>query len=172
MKKIISVLAVLALAGSMAFAQDKQEKKNGNDWREKVRAEQVAFITSELDLSESEAQAFWPVYNEVQKLRREAFRATQEGRRKDGGRCGGPLQEGSSGEQGGQAPSGRRKIPPEPDSPPGPGTGSRTGRRPRQRKAFPRKPSASGERAVYHVAAPVTELGQTRVMGNDDDGLA
>ena len=54
MKKIISVLAVLALAGSMAFAQDKQEKKNGNDWREKVRAEQVAFITSELDLSESE----------------------------------------------------------------------------------------------------------------------
>ena len=27
MKKIISVLAVLALAGSMAFAQDKQEKK-------------------------------------------------------------------------------------------------------------------------------------------------
>lgn len=78
MKKIISVLAVLALAGSMAFAQDKQKKKNGNDWREKVRAEQVAFITSELDLSESEAQAFWPVYNEVQKLRREAFRTTGE----------------------------------------------------------------------------------------------
>ncbi len=78
MKKIISVLAVLALAGGMAVAQDRQEKKNGNDWREKVRAEQVAFITSELDLSESEAQAFWPVYNEVQKQRREAFRATEE----------------------------------------------------------------------------------------------
>ena len=43
-----------------------------------MRAEQVAFITSELDLSESEAQAFWPVYNEVQKQRREAFRATGE----------------------------------------------------------------------------------------------
>lgn len=78
MKKIISVLAVLALAGSVAFAQDRQEKKNGNNWREKVRAEQVAFITSELDLSESEAQAFWPVYNEVQKQRREAFRTTGE----------------------------------------------------------------------------------------------
>lgn len=78
MKKIISVLAVLALAGSVTFAQDRQEKKNGKDWREKVRAEQVAFITSELDLSESEAQAFWPVYNEVQKQRREAFRTTGE----------------------------------------------------------------------------------------------
>ena len=73
MKRIISVLIALALVASMAHAQDKQEKKNGHDWREKVRAEQVAFITTELDLSESEAQAFWPVYNDVQKQRREAF---------------------------------------------------------------------------------------------------
>ena len=29
---------------------------------------------NELDLSESEAQAFWPVYNDVQKQRREAFK--------------------------------------------------------------------------------------------------
>ena len=78
MKKIISVLLALALVGGMAHAQDKQEKKKGNDWREKVRAEQVAFITSELDLTESEAQAFWPVYNDVQKQRREAFQATGE----------------------------------------------------------------------------------------------
>ena len=74
MKKIISVLFALALVAGIAQAQDKQEKKNGHDWREKVRAEQVAFITSELDLSESEAQAFWPVYNDVQKQRREAFK--------------------------------------------------------------------------------------------------
>ena len=78
MKKVISVLIFLALVAGMAQAQDKQEKKNGHNWREKVRAEQVAFITSELDLSESEAQAFWPVYNEVQKQRREAFRTTGE----------------------------------------------------------------------------------------------
>ena len=76
MKRIISVVLALALVASMAYAQNKHEKKNGNDWREKVRAEQVAFITSELDLSESEAQSFWPVYNDVQKQRREAFKAT------------------------------------------------------------------------------------------------
>ncbi len=78
MKKIISVLLALALVAGMAHAQDKQEKKGGHDWRERVRAEQVAFITSELDLSESEAQTFWPVYNDVQKQRREAFKATGE----------------------------------------------------------------------------------------------
>ena len=89
MKKIISVLISLALVAGMASAQDKQEKKNGHDWREKVRAEQVAFITSELDLSESEAQAFWPVYNDVQKQRREAF--------KNAGQAFAALQEGAEG---------------------------------------------------------------------------
>ena len=78
MKKIISVLLSLVLIGSIAQAQDKQEKKSGHDWREKVRAEQVAFITSELDLSDSEAQAFWPVYNDIQNQRREAFKASGE----------------------------------------------------------------------------------------------
>lgn len=76
MKRIISVLFTFILLGSAAFAQGRQERNRGNDWREKMRAEQVAFITSELDLTESEAQAFWPVYNEIQKQRRESFGAT------------------------------------------------------------------------------------------------
>lgn len=78
MKRIISVFIFLTLLGSLAFAQGRQDKNHGNDWREKMRAEQVAFITSELDLTESEAQAFWPVYNQVQKQRRESFRTTGE----------------------------------------------------------------------------------------------
>ena len=81
MKKVISIVLALALTGAMAFAQRGHhggDKKKGDDWREKVRAEQVAFITSELDLTEAEAQAFWPVYNDVQKLRREAFKASHE----------------------------------------------------------------------------------------------
>lgn len=76
MKKMISAAMALTLLSVMAFAQknDKAPEK----WRERVRAEQVAFITSELDLSEAEAQAFWPVYNEVQKQRREAYRVSVE----------------------------------------------------------------------------------------------
>ena len=77
MKKIISILCVLSLTSVLAFAQ-KNDKKDPESWREKVRAEQVAMITSELNLTESEAQAFWPVYNEVQEQRREAFKASAE----------------------------------------------------------------------------------------------
>ena len=62
MKKIISVFLTVALAGSVALAQNNKADKKRGDWREKVRAEQVANITSQLDLTEAEAQAFWPVY--------------------------------------------------------------------------------------------------------------
>jgi Spy/CpxP family protein refolding chaperone len=81
MKRIISVFLSLVMVAGMMQAQNnnKQDQKRGNnDWRERVRAEQVAFITSELDLTETEAQVFWPVYNDVQKQRRQAFQATGE----------------------------------------------------------------------------------------------
>ena len=77
MKKIISVLLTAMLVSGLAFAQ-KNGKKDPEQWREKVRAEQVGFITSELNLTESEAQAFWPVYNEIQEQRREAFKASAD----------------------------------------------------------------------------------------------
>lgn len=73
MKKFVSmVLLALILAGT-AFAQNHK----GN-WREKARADKVAFLSTELELSEAEAQAFWPVYNEVEAARREAFKLSSE----------------------------------------------------------------------------------------------
>ena len=80
MKRIISILILLAVMTS-AWAQPQRGDKKHGDWREKVRAEQVAFITNELNLTEAEAQAFWPVYNDVQNTRREAFKASHEVRR-------------------------------------------------------------------------------------------
>jgi len=74
MKKIISILAAALMCSAALFAQDKEAKKAlKNEGREKMRAEQVAFITSELNLTEAEAQAFWPVYNDIQARKREAF---------------------------------------------------------------------------------------------------
>ena len=75
MKKVFSLICALVLVGTAAFAQPGKggEQNQGNDWRERIRAAQVAFLTSELDLTESEAQSFWPVYNDVQRQRREAF---------------------------------------------------------------------------------------------------
>ncbi len=81
MKRIISVFLSLVMVAGIMQAQNnnkQDQKKAANDWRERVRAEQVAFITSELDLTETEAQAFWPVYNDIQKQRRQAFQATGE----------------------------------------------------------------------------------------------
>ena len=76
MKKLISMVCLALLVALTASAQEKSEKKGAN-WQDKVRAERVAFLTTELDLSEAEAQDFWPVYNAVQQERRDAFKAVR-----------------------------------------------------------------------------------------------
>lgn len=54
------------LIGTTLIAQKTQESPNDRkEKREKVEAMKVAFITSELELSEEEAQKFWPIYNEM-----------------------------------------------------------------------------------------------------------
>ena len=68
MKKII-VLSLALFAAVLLFAQpqgkpgDEQRKK---EW-ERLQSEKIAFITTELDLTPEEAQAFWPVYNQCWK---------------------------------------------------------------------------------------------------------
>lgn len=83
MKKVISVLCALAVFAAGAFAQGPQgaqgpRRGGDNGWRERVRAEKVAFLTDEIDLTESEAQVFWPIYNEIQKSQRESFDAVKK----------------------------------------------------------------------------------------------
>ena len=80
MKQVISVLCALAIFAVGAFAQGPQGPRRGGDdgWRERVRSEKVAFLTQEIDLTESEAQVFWPIYNEIQKAQRESFDAVQK----------------------------------------------------------------------------------------------
>lgn len=57
-----------------AQSDDKEPK---NKW-EKFRAEKVAFLTTELDLSPEEAQKFWPVYNQLENERWEAHKHRQK----------------------------------------------------------------------------------------------
>ena len=83
MKKVFSVLCALALFAVGAFAQGNQgpqgpRRGGDNGWRERVRSEKVAFLTQEIDLTESEAQVFWPIYNEIQKAQREGFEEVQK----------------------------------------------------------------------------------------------
>ena len=84
MKKVISVLCALMVLSMGAFAQGPQgpgrhpRQGDDNSWRERVRSEKVAFLTQEIDLTESEAQVFWPIYNELQKAQRDSFEAVQK----------------------------------------------------------------------------------------------
>lgn len=56
MKKNLILLSLFLFQG--LFVQAQGEKN------EKIQALKVAFITQELELSSSEAQKFWPVYND------------------------------------------------------------------------------------------------------------
>ena len=84
MKQVISVFCALVVLSMGAFAQGPQgpgrplRLGDDNGWRERVRSEKVAFLTQEIDLTESEAQVFWPIYNELQKAQRESFEEVQK----------------------------------------------------------------------------------------------
>ncbi|MDP2113283.1 MAG: hypothetical protein Q8K69_04425 [Bacteroidota bacterium] len=76
MKKLYTViiLTIFCLTGLNA-----QERRGGNpEMFEKIKAEKISFFTSKLDLKPTEAQAFWPVYNELEKKRFDIKRQIHE----------------------------------------------------------------------------------------------
>jgi hypothetical protein len=64
-KKIVCLVFILAVTNIVIYSQN--DDNNSNVKREKIKAQKVAFLTQSLDLSVSEAQLFWPVYNEYDK---------------------------------------------------------------------------------------------------------
>lgn len=66
------ILGFLLLGTSLIAQKTPESPNDRKEKREKVEAMKVAFITTELELTEEEAQKFWPVYNEMgDKLRNE-----------------------------------------------------------------------------------------------------
>jgi Spy/CpxP family protein refolding chaperone len=69
--KTLLVVWLFAVSSTALLAQEPgkpiQENPKRGERKEKVEALRVAYITKELDLSEAEAQTFWPVYNEYHK---------------------------------------------------------------------------------------------------------
>lgn len=62
-KKLITPIIALL----MCFSALAQRNQDGN-MRERIKAQKVAFITEQLDLSTTEAQKFWPIYNAFEDL--------------------------------------------------------------------------------------------------------
>ena len=61
-----AIAATTLLVGSAALAQD-QAADNMEIVREKVRADKKLLVAGNMELTESEAAAFWPVYEAYQK---------------------------------------------------------------------------------------------------------
>ena len=60
MKKTLLIITLLLSA--LIFAQPPRDGK----FKERIKAQKTAFITTQLDLSTDEAQKFWPIYNEFE----------------------------------------------------------------------------------------------------------
>ena len=71
MKKIMMIAAAMAFL-CMGISADAH-KRCGEDWKEKMMGEKIAFLTVELGLTPEEAQVFWPVYNQVEKEKDDAM---------------------------------------------------------------------------------------------------
>jgi len=58
--KIKNILPLLLFLVSFSFYAQSEKK---DEIREKVKAYKVSFLTTELELSSTEAEKFWPIYN-------------------------------------------------------------------------------------------------------------
>lgn len=69
------IIALLLSVSLHSFSQD-------NDRRERIKALKVAYLTEQLELSKTEAQQFWPIYNTFEEkeheLRKENYSKRKE----------------------------------------------------------------------------------------------
>lgn len=65
MKKIQIATLALLLTAQLAVAQEDKDERG-----ERVQAAKVAYITSKLNLNTTQAQQFWPVFNEFENGRK------------------------------------------------------------------------------------------------------
>ena len=76
MKKLITI--VLSTALLMFSLSSASAQNNNKDWKDRMKAEKIAFLTDAMDLTSAEAQAFWPVYNEAEAEKDKSFRAVMD----------------------------------------------------------------------------------------------
>ena len=58
---IAAIFVMASFAGGNAYAQPGPQE----DWKEKMQSVKIAFLTTEIGLTPTEAQNFWPIYNSV-----------------------------------------------------------------------------------------------------------
>ena len=65
----------LLLIATLMFTINLSAQREGKraERIEKIEQQRIAFITTDLDLSVEEAQAFWPLYNDYQSMKKEIW---------------------------------------------------------------------------------------------------
>ena len=71
---LLSILSIFSI--TILIAQERTGSTT--EMFEKIKAEKISFFTEKLSLTPSEAQAFWPVYNEFEKKRFDIQRQIHE----------------------------------------------------------------------------------------------
>lgn len=66
MKKLIGTLILIFVMASV-YSQGRRGGSSGI--LDRIKVEKISFLATQLDLSPSEAQEFWPVYNEFERKR-------------------------------------------------------------------------------------------------------
>lgn len=70
MKRLIFTLFIVTCISAFNVI-NAQEERSGDDRWERFRAEKVSYFTDKLEITPTEAQKFWPIYNELEKKRGE-----------------------------------------------------------------------------------------------------
>lgn len=66
------MLLILAALILVIPAMEAQEKKK--DWNDRWKAEKIAYLTDAMELTSTEAEKFWPVYNKCECEKRKSFK--------------------------------------------------------------------------------------------------
>ena len=63
--RLFSLTAALLLTIWIACPSADAQPKPQENWKEKMESVKIAFLTTEIGLTPTEAQKFWPIYNSV-----------------------------------------------------------------------------------------------------------
>ncbi|MBN2595929.1 hypothetical protein [Labilibaculum sp.] len=70
MKRILILLTLVVSYSYLGIAQEREHGMH-DQMSERFEAQKISFITQKLELTPDEAQVFWPLYNELEKKRKE-----------------------------------------------------------------------------------------------------
>lgn len=79
MKKIVTIVLASCIAvAALAQPYGGHRHQGAKPDFEKIKAQQVAFITDQVGLTAKEAESFWPVYNKIEEKQKELRKAEMD----------------------------------------------------------------------------------------------